>query len=88
MAGHSGDKIQSVALLLPLLGLFLLMPPAVLVFSMPSTIGGLPIIVLYIFTVWGLLIMGAAWLARRLRTPPDIQPPSSAPSPLGQDQAD
>jgi hypothetical protein len=68
----SRDKTRSLALLLPLAGLFLLMPPAVLAFGMPRTIGGVPLIVLYIFAVWGFLIVGAAWLARRLGAPLDL----------------
>lgn len=71
MARPNSDKTGSVALLLPLFGLFLLMPPAVLAFSMPATIAGVPLIVLYLFAVWGALIVGAAWLARRLRPPSD-----------------
>lgn len=72
MARLSRDKTRSLALLLPLFGLFLLMPPAVLAFGMPTTIGGVPLIVLYIFAVWAILIVGAAWLARRLDAPIDL----------------
>ena len=79
MTGPVRDKTLSLALLLPLAGLFLLMPPMVLVFSMPSDIAGLPVIIVYIFAVWGFLIIGAAWLARRLAPPSELAPPLNAP---------
>jgi hypothetical protein len=71
------SKTQQLAFLMPLLGLFLLMPPAVLTFTMPTTVAGVPLIVLYIFAVWGLVIIGTALLARRLTGPTDIDQPSS-----------
>ena len=79
-------------MLLPLIGLFLLMPPAVLAFGMPGTIGGVPLIVLYIFAIWAFMIVGAAWLARRLDTSLDLEtmplrPPSTDTPPSGQDDA-
>jgi len=76
MNGPARDKTLSLALLLPLAGLFLLMPPMVLVFSMPNDVAGLPVIVVYIFAVWGSLVIGAAWLARRLAPPPNLPPDS------------
>ncbi len=91
MAGLSRDKTRNLALLLPVFGLFLLMPPAVLAFGMPRTLGGVPLIVLYIFAVWAFLIVSAAFLARRLGAPLDletmsIEPSSPAqPPPSGQD---
>lgn len=93
MAGPSRDKTRSLALFLPLSGLFFLMPPAVLAFSMPASIAGVPIIILYIFAVWGFLIIGAAWLAHRLAARPGPETPLLPPvaderSPLGQDRAD
>lgn len=87
MAGSQRDKAESIAFLLPFFGFLLLMPPAVLVFSMPSSIAGVPIIILYIFAIWGGLIIGAAWLARRLSHSIGNQPVSSELPPLGEDQA-
>lgn len=86
MAGSQRDKVESIAFLLPLFGFLLLMPPAVLAFSLPSAIAGVPIIVLYIFAIWGGLIIGAAWLARRLAQPFEDQSVASEPPPLGEDQ--
>jgi hypothetical protein len=88
MAGLSRDKTRSLALLLPLLGLFLLMPPAVLAFGIPRTIGGVPLIVLYIFAVWAFLIVSAAWLARRLGAPLDLEAMPIEPSSTQQPPAD
>lgn len=75
MATGPADKTYNLALLLPLCGLFLLMPPAVLAFDIETTIAGIPMIVVYIFAVWALLILGAALLARRLAAMSDTERP-------------
>jgi hypothetical protein len=51
---------------LPVFGLFLLMPPLISLFAAPAAFGGVPLIVLYLFAVWAGLIACAALLARRL----------------------
>lgn len=66
MASPQPEKLRHIALCLPLLGLFLLMPPALFVFGIKMTLAGVPLIVLYIFGVWGGLIVSAAALARYL----------------------
>ena len=85
MATGRKDKTTHLALLLPLIGTFLLMPPAVLVFDLPINLGGIPLIVVYLFAIWGFLITGALILARQLspkaesiasdREVKDIEPP-------------
>jgi hypothetical protein len=75
MAGPVTEKTFHLAFCLPLFGLALLMPPALLVFALPVELFGLPLIVLYIFGIWASLIGAAVFLARRLR--PDAAPPSS-----------
>ena len=60
-------KLRDAALILPLLGAFLLLPPLPLVFMSPARLAGIPLIVLYIFGVWLVLILTALWLARRLQ---------------------
>ncbi|MEZ5934039.1 MAG: hypothetical protein R3F54_19285 [Alphaproteobacteria bacterium] len=89
MAGPSRDKIESLALVLPFLGLFLLMPPAVLAFGVPAMIAGVPLIVIYLFAVWALLIVIAAWLARRLRPRAELERAMRDPAPTsGRDRPD
>ena len=59
-------KIQDSALLLPLIGAFLLLSPLITVFTGPATLFGLPLIFVYVFGVWlGLVILARA-MARRL----------------------
>lgn len=77
MAAATAEKTLRLALCLPLLGLFLLMPPALLVFGIPLTIAGVPLIVVYIFGVWSFLIAGAYLLTRRLD--PDARVDRRAP---------
>ena len=60
-------KNRDRALILPLVGLILLMPPVAGVFHLNTTIAGLPFTVVYLFAVWAALIAGAAALSRRLR---------------------
>lgn len=69
---HS-SKSPDAAVVLPLLGLFLLMPPIITLFAAQIDIGGIPLIVVYVFGVWAALIVCAAVLARRL----DPLPPAA-----------
>ncbi|MGO1118835.1 hypothetical protein ACTL6U_09025 [Rhodovibrionaceae bacterium A322] len=66
-------KLRDAAILLPLLGLFLLMPPAIGLFGNATALTGVPLIVLYIFGVWLVLIYLAYRLSLRLKdlTPND-----------------
>lgn len=59
-------RVQAAALLLPLVGLFLLLPPFVTLFGGPARVLGVPLIVFYLFAVWAGLCLAAAWLAGRL----------------------
>jgi hypothetical protein len=59
-------RLIAVAVLLPCIGFFLLMPPVVQLFALEVDIGGVPLIVVYLFGVWLGLIVGAAWLAWRI----------------------
>jgi hypothetical protein len=60
------ERLRSAALLVPVLGLFLLLPPFVTLFTGEPRLLGIPLIVLYLFGVWAALIVGAALLAHRL----------------------
>ena len=85
MAESPSAKTHHLALLLPLSGLFLLMPPAILAFNLPVALFGVPMIVVYLFAVWALLIIGAVVLARRLAAPRDVD---MGPPPDDQQAAD
>lgn len=71
--------------MLPLFGLFLLMPPIVTVFATQLDLGGIPLIVIYVFSVWAALILCAALLARRL-DPGRAAPQPEAPPMTGSEQ--
>jgi hypothetical protein len=73
-------RVQSAAVLVPLGGLFLLMPPFVLLFAAPRTVLGIPLIVLYLFGAWAVLIFITWQLSRRL-APPDAQAAAPADGP-------
>lgn len=59
-------RYRDLAVLLPLAGGFLLMSPLIVAFNSVRLAFGLPVIVLYVFGVWLLLILGAIFLARHL----------------------
>lgn len=74
-------RARDAAVLLPLLGLFLLMPPLIALFVQPVTVAGVPLIVAYVFGVWLALAAAAALLARALPADPPApaDDPCSAP---------
>lgn len=74
-APQGSARARDAAALLPLLGLFLLMPPVVTLFVAAIDIAGVPLIVVYVFGVWLSLIVCAALLARRLARPDAAAPP-------------
>lgn len=71
-------RTRDLAVLLPLLGLFLLMPPFITVFGGDARPWGLPLIVAYLFGAWAALLAGAAWLAHALRAQ---EPPAEPDAP-------
>ncbi|MFO1301116.1 MAG: hypothetical protein U1F17_12185 [Burkholderiaceae bacterium] len=78
----SSPRLRDAAVVLPLVGLFLLMPPVITLFVRPADVVGVPLIVAYLFGVWLALIGCAALLGRRIA--PDAAPDSgrsAAPNP-------
>jgi len=73
-------RLRDAATLLPVLAVFLLMPPVITLFTDTRTVGGVPLIVVYLFGIWLALIVAAALLAHRLG-PPAAVPPSAASPP-------
>lgn len=84
---HSADRVDHArihrktrdqALVLLLAGVVLLFPPLAGIFQLDGRIAGVPLTLIYLFTVWAGLILGAAKLARRLR---DTDPQSGLGAP-------
>lgn len=61
-----GQGTRDAALVLPFAVGLLLLPPLVLVFAKPLLVGGIPLIVLYIYGVWALAVLSAFLIARKL----------------------
>jgi uncharacterized protein (DUF58 family) len=72
-------RLRDRAMILPLIGVFLLLPPVAQIFEIHASIAGLPLVLVYIFAVWAGLIVGTAVLARSLRNAEPGQPPEDAP---------
>lgn len=68
------QRVREAAVALPLVGLFLLMPPLIGLFAAPLDIGGVPLIVLYVFAVWLGLVVAAMRLGRVLELPAPDEP--------------
>ena len=74
------QKTRDRAIVLPLIGLALFVPPVAAIFQLDARIAGLPLTAVYLFGVWAALIIGAALLSRELRDELDrAAPPSAAP---------
>ena len=60
------QRARDIATVLPVAALFLFLPPLVLVFAAPVLVGGVPLIVLYIYGAWAGVILVALAVALRL----------------------
>jgi len=65
-AAREPARTVDAARVLPVLGVLLLMPPVITLFAGIVDVGGVPLVVVYLFGVWLALIVCAALLARRL----------------------
>ncbi len=63
---REGGRARDLALIVPVIGLFALMPPLVGLF-VGGAVAGVPLILAYLFGVWLALIFVALLLARRLK---------------------
>lgn len=81
-------RVCDLAIAAPIVGAFLLVSPMVRAFARPVEVFGAPLVVVYIFVVWAVLIAIAVALARLLRpsAPVAPSPPQAGPS-LGDDDA-
>jgi hypothetical protein len=71
----SDRKTSDRALILPLVGLLLLLPPVAGIFQLDVRILGIPFTAFYLFVVWAALIAGAALLSWRLQQRGDWNEP-------------
>lgn len=62
---------RDAATILPFLGVVLIVPPLVSIFVAPIRLAGIPLIVVYVFGVWALIIAAAYLVSRRLKPKPD-----------------
>ena len=75
-------KFRDAAFLLPVAGLFLLLPPVIDLFTARVSLFGIPLIVAYIFGLWSALILVAFWFSHRLNDPEPhatVPPDTSSP---------
>jgi hypothetical protein len=72
-------KVRDRALILPLVGVILFLPPVAGIFRLDATVQGVPLTLGYLFAVWALLITGAFALSRRLRASLDAPNPPAEP---------
>ena len=70
-------RARDLARIVTLLGTVLFMPPVVVLFATDTRIGGMPLIVVYLFGVWLALIGVARLLSHRL----EPRPPDASRSP-------
>ncbi|MEZ5665951.1 MAG: hypothetical protein R3F55_00640 [Alphaproteobacteria bacterium] len=59
-------RAKEAAFVVPLFGLFLLLPPILALFDTDSTLFGIPVLHVYVFAVWFGLVAAGWWLSRRL----------------------
>jgi len=64
-------KAKDRSLVLVLVGCILLMPPVAAIFQLDATWNGVPATLMFVFTIWGVLIVGAAALSKSLNQEDD-----------------
>ncbi|MEW9613498.1 hypothetical protein AB3G45_06640 [Shinella sp. S4-D37] len=69
-----GQRFRDLAVLLPIATALLLIPPLIRIFATPAMLGGIPLIVVYIFAVWAVAIVVAAIVARHAHQAPADDP--------------
>jgi hypothetical protein len=64
---HRQNRARDSLIALFVLGVFLFLPPFFLIFDRPIRLLGIPLLYLYLFIAWALLIALGAMAARRIR---------------------
>lgn len=62
---------EHAALALPVLGAIAIVPPLLSVFNRPVTFAGIPLVAIYFFSLWIVLIAATAFLSGRMRNTAD-----------------
>ena len=70
-------KLVAAALFFTVFGALAFLPPLVLLFRFDARVMGVPVETVYVFVLWGLLVVGARWFSRVL---PDDRPPPGRPA--------
>lgn len=71
-------KLENAALVLPVFGAMLFVPPLVSIFTVDMRVLGFPLVVFYLFAVWLVLIAATALLSRYLPHQTSSAPPPPA----------
>lgn len=66
-----GRRLENAALVLPIFGALMIVPPLLGVFNTPILVAGVPLVAIYLFSVWIALIAITAVLSRRMRNAPN-----------------
>ncbi len=66
-------KIENGALALSIFGAILIVPPLLNVFNVEVLIFGAPLIIIYLFSLWILLIIATFFLSRHLSDSPTLE---------------
>jgi hypothetical protein len=83
------ERTNELLVALFLLGVVLLLPPVLLVFNRPERIMGVPVLYLYLFAAWAVLIGLVAAIARRIGAQPEmIESPGAEPPAAAEDARD
>ena len=64
--GQDPQKPRDAALVTPIIGAAVLLPPIATVFEIGGTVFGVPFVVVHVFGVWAALILAAFLLSRKL----------------------
>lgn len=64
---RASEGARDAAIVLPIAAALLLLPPVILIFAAPRLIGGVPLIVVYLFGVWAAIVLAAFLVSRRMK---------------------
>ncbi len=59
-------RLKDIAVIAPIFGFLLLIPPVIGLFATEATVFGAPLVLVYLFVIWLALILIAAILSKRL----------------------
>lgn len=76
---------HDAARILPVAAAILLLPPFILIFAAPAAIAGVPLIIVYVFGAWAVIVLAAWLVARRVETPDSADGPPDVGEPQAVD---